>query len=1641
MIIVFVIDTSPSMGKPLLENHPTITSSLSSSANLPNNGLMTRLDLAKMAVESLCKSLDRRIHDNNRCAVHLAQQYQHHFHHFPHSAVSPLQSITMPEMPSVVPLDRFLLLSTGRQQNPNSSLSLSSNTAACAAGGRLLVGYGCSDVDGNSNNNYSDSKEDLFGNVENTNNNNNQQSSVSNNSNQQNNPVTNSSNQQHLRNGFEKELKRLTSTSWSPSDDTATVNTDTTAGKNTANKNPFPEDGGGAAGLNAALSSGLQLLHRYRLKYRATENFGMGRLPCSKMGNGHALQPAALIILTDGDCLRLEGGGPGGANGTGTLQLQMGNMPLARDFYNEPFRWDQRLFCLQVGGGGKSSNISSSTSLHPSLRALCEVTGGGNYAIRSSTQLSRTLDGLIRQLSPPKPNRGLPFPDPLRLPHLPPPPPIQMPLFLQHQPQIQQPLFVNGGPVSSFQGLEDRAVHRAILLPVPVQQPEQHPPPTNSNSEIVPQAPPPQSQQPLWCIPEAHFPSKKLDVLPKRSAQPILTYCRNYHQVGSSGMFDPLAVMRDLAHLDHLMLANSAAAASSITSSTSGGKAGGSETAATAALRLLHRDVYICEWLASLDGSVSSNAIVGPLSQKGMEHFPICVKGAGRSSLSDGGHENAHLGGLLNIGILHIPAAAKPLSLNNNTAGTAPIQKSTLTLLPPEPHILLPLLIRAADAEYRSRAAGADKQNANLLSCDNKNNKNEQPVIILDDSWRNDFRAYLFRIPPYYQNALRRSLRPILPAVVHNLLLLNSDASTEGGSGSGGTNTAAGNAGNITSLCFSRNILQKIRNGETLANEQNNHLERQEGELKRRGGLPSASAAGFFSETDNNQDEKNNPKHNSELSLDNNSTNSSSSSTMAATSTSIGYGHYDPRVSSVSSYLAALRSMSPPWKVGVIPAQTTAQQQHKKSSSIIKQKQKEQQKLINSNNNEEQQSTNNLSDNKNDAPPPAPTSSNHSSSNNKGKSKLGTSIGAGAGVATTATTSSGVAPGGYVDFRDKKNEQENKIIFDEKVSVLDALGDLPAECLLAFYESRRRWILGGTGLTTRGLSVDGVPNDGSNCHRYNCNNFQQSSNKNTNNKIKMQQTPHQLRRDEPLLALCSVGASSLNKSSVQKMGDYRERLLWTRTPVIGYGCNDSHGSAATTLPDGSSGWSVDDSVLPLSFFDATTGDFNDSIQARVSSRLMIHFGNPFKDARGDSIIPPKYRNQRPPRYRRGLGRVRDGSVEGDGGGGSDDGEEDDSSVAGAGPQTPPGSPPHDFPSEGGEGEGEAVFAEKRPGSPTRSSNGFYDDDEEDSPQKSELQQPPLSVPFQMNSTEKHANIKSNVSTGPSVAIKSYNASTSPRKDRTTVNMSNMKGIPPPPPLPGSPRPPPPPPGRAFKQLVSPPPPPLPSMVGPPTSNKKLRTPPPPPPPQLGSVTPSSKKKLPPPPPMPPPLKATNTVSDGNSRKTLPLLSAKSSSQPVPPPPTTKQVLPKKRPPPPPPSSLLSSSPAPNAKKKQHTSKQQQLPPLTKPPQTSNIVHKQDALLQQPPLKPPPPLSLSQKHTCSTNSTQQQQQQQLPQLQQQPQPQQVAPPLDLQNPNTKPKVNLPQGWMCVWSKSQKRWYFFDTRTNKSVWQWPPPGAIV
>lgn len=166
---------------------------------------------------------------------------------------------------------------------------------------------------------------------------------------------------------------------------------------------------------------------------------------------------------------------------------------------------------------------------------------------------------------------------------------------------------------------------------------------------------------------------------------------------------------------------------------------------------------------------------------------------------------------------------------------------------------------------------------------------------------------------------------------------------------------------------------------------------------------------------------------------------------------------------------------------------------------------------------------------------------------------------------------------------------------------LHSLGDLPAEFLLSYYESRRRWVFGGVSLSTKGLSIDGVTTHGTNSHKYNNN--------------------HSI-GDESILSIAGIGASSLNKTTIHEMGNYRERLLWSRSPVVGY-------EGATTAADGSILWSVDNDSLPWQFFDPATGEFSDSLQNRIKARLTVNFGNPYKDKRGDSLVPEKFQYQRP----------------------------------------------------------------------------------------------------------------------------------------------------------------------------------------------------------------------------------------------------------------------------------------------------------------------------------------------------------------------------------------------------------------------------
>eukprot|EP00934_Nitzschia_sp_Nitz4_P005140 Nitzschia sp. Nitz4//scaffold3_size479765//34169//37870//NITZ4_000014-RA/size479765-processed-gene-0.238-mRNA-1//1//CDS//3329550500//5130//frame0 len=1223
MIVTFVVDTSPSMRQTLSDVEGTTRSK--------NGGSMSRLDLAKMAVESIVRGLGKRVSEHN---AYLQQHPELH---------QSLRNIGLGFSPN----DQFLLLSTGRQFRQQPA------TAACGAGGRLLVGFG----------DQSQSQ-----------------------------AAVNQSDQQILHHSnvdsFQKQLKRLQATDWDPG----------TTGPNQKPK-PFPEDGGGIVGLNTAISVGLRMMSRYRLTYRSTENYGMGRLPSPAVLNPsggpatHALQPACLIILTDGACLRNQPN-----EGGGSLELQHGNMPL-REFYQEPFRWDQRVFCIGVGGKDRET---STQFFHPQLRALCEVTGGSHLMLRSSGSLGQCTDLLVKRISPPR-IRDLPIEDPLRI---------------QARPT---PLV---GAIGSFALENDFEVsqvppkYRAMLLYVPREETGSQPSTTNADNSF---------QSPTWCIPETFFPNAKLDTLPPRSAQPNLHFSKFPTRLGSKS-FEPMQLMKMLHRLDQLVLANrkntSQLARQSQPSSV-----------------LLNRDVYVCEWVSS-DGKPAK----GPAMPMNTEYFPVVVAGAARPSISDGG------GNFLNIGILHVPTGTNTLA-SSLTSGAL---VSTLTLLPPEPQVLIPLLIKAAEAEHRalkkvSTTEGKDGVPSASLA---KKQALASRNVHMDENWRNEFRAYMFQVPPYYQGALRKSLRSVLPSSTHSLL------------------HADGTEGALVTQCFSKNCLQKIRNAEQACRDNNERLERQEAELRRRGTVNVESPARVAQL----------PQGRSSGDTGNDNT---------ANSPIIGYGQYDPR-SSCDSYLATLRNMPAPWRVG------------------------------------------------------------------GGKRK-----------GSTSCSSMKTENGSGVDMGE--------------CSTVKALGDLPGNCLMAYYESRRRWIFGGSGISTRGIFVDGVPNDGSNVQRCG---------------------PAQTHDEDSLLSLAGVGVSQLNATTTAKMGDYRERLLWSRAPVVGYGSNDCTGVSATTAINGAPVWSVEDEAMPIAFFNPRTGEFADSVQARVRSRLMVNFGNPYRDKRADSLIPEKFLNQSPS-YNK-----NDRSIN------------DDIS-----PMTPPGSPPHDSYSSP-EGEGEAVFAipvSRIRKSPSRAESVPIS---EPLPKKQrispDIQKETVKVEGHIVRTDLEREGSNSLPAAPAL------------HNESTTTAGTPKPQPPVPPAP-----------PASKNA---PPPPVPAS-----------TPMPPPIPSGGSGKP--------PPPVP------KGVPSKPQRPTAKLV-------PPAPPPVARRPSGLIKPPAPP-SRPQGSQPVPNS-----------APNKPPPPPAANVAKK---------AAPPPP----------------------------------PPTIDMQNPNVKPVVDLPPGWMTVWSKSQKRWYFFSTKTNKSVWQWPPP----
>ena len=453
-------------------------------------------------------------------------------------------------------------------------------------------------------------------------------------------------------------------------------------------------------------------------------------------------------------------------------------------------------------------------------------------------------------------------------------------------------------------------------------------------------------------------------------------------------------------------------------------------------VRLLHRDVYICDWVVTegditIKGSHGKSSSVNPFNTSSkfsnpsdIEFYPVLVPGAGRPSLSEAG-EN-----YLNIGIIHHPVSTK-----TDISSGVGSHYTTLTLLPPDPQILVPLLVRAAELEYRAWKRAIERTNMAASA------SSSLPPLVkvnttLDEQWKSEFRAYLFRIPVYYHNSIKRALRPLLTVSVHATLLQTESFEL------------------ITAQCYSNVCHQKIRNGELVSKEQNERMERQEAMIR------YSSKMGLSSSNDGNT-----------ISMESSATSTSSHDGISEHNNSYhpqqqqpqkwsNYGHFDPRFN-IDTYLASLRNIPAPWR---LPTDRQAKEDSQDRSDAI------------------------------------------------------------------------------------PSTRHRKV-----PCAIDVLGDLPAKGLLAFYESRRRWVFGGPGLSIRGLHAEGVPNDGSNSQHCGSSVFvSDESAKVKDNKY------------ECLLTIGGVGASTLNQTCTTKMGEYRERLLFSRSPVVGYGSNDAAGISATT---------------------------------------------------------------------------------------------------------------------------------------------------------------------------------------------------------------------------------------------------------------------------------------------------------------------------------------------------------------------------------------------------------------------------------------------------------------------------------------------
>lgn len=147
-------------------------------------------------------------------------------------------------------------------------------------------------------------------------------------------------------------------------------------------------EGSSVSNFGRALKDTFDLLNMHRLQ-SGIDNYGMGRNP-------YYLEPALIMMFSDG-CSMIDVGGiiP---EITFPTEYSLPGSELTKEMY----RWDQRLFTLNLRIPGFASSVTeNSSTIHPEdipLGNLCEQTGGKLYNIISQKTLMQSMESIAQKI-------------------------------------------------------------------------------------------------------------------------------------------------------------------------------------------------------------------------------------------------------------------------------------------------------------------------------------------------------------------------------------------------------------------------------------------------------------------------------------------------------------------------------------------------------------------------------------------------------------------------------------------------------------------------------------------------------------------------------------------------------------------------------------------------------------------------------------------------------------------------------------------------------------------------------------------------------------------------------------------------------------------------------------------------------------------------------------------------------------------------------------------------------------------------------------------------------------------------------------------------------------------------------------------